>query len=305
MTGRTRDKVVLFPKTLEYYQIRLTQLLESEQYKEAKQLLLFLLQCGGEAERHHTEWQALLGWLESAFPESADSNGGPYEDRLDELTETEWARRHAEDRSEQDPRYVSRLLETLLESQNMQQQLLILGQLRLLKHPDIEPTLRQWLENSERHPAVQFSALQALRHQEAAGTVTVRRDGEAMEMEISAVPLSFSEFPPAVQDVLDRVRQAAEITDPSLAYFAEELWKECVQAAYGSALYRSILEDRASSRIWAAALHQILQEKLHGLQDDEEVREIYEIDEDMRFRYEQALRWIRTYAAAPDSLPNE
>lgn len=305
MTGRTRDKVVLFPKTLDYYQIRLTQLLETEQYYEAKSLLLFLLQCGGEAERHHTEWHALLGWLEAAFPEApgtADSSRRTYEEDHEDLTETEWARRHAEDRSAQDPRYVAGLLETLLASEDTQQQLLILGQLRLLKHPDIERALREWLEAGDRHPSVQFVALQALRNQDATGTVVIRRDGETAELDISDVPLSFSEFPPVVQAVLERVRQAAEISDPSLTYFAEELWKECVQASYGTAVYKSMVEDSASAGIWAAALHQILQEKLHGLQDDEEVRTRYEIADEERFRYEQALRWLRTFAGTPEPL---
>lgn len=302
MSDRTKDNLVLFPKTLDYYQIQLTQMLESERYAEAKALLLFLLQCGGEAERHHTEWQALLGWLNAAFPGAAADgvpalpDGGAEE----EWTEEEWAREQAEDRSSKDPSYVPRLLRSLFETDDPEQQLLVIGQLLYLKHPEIDPALREWLQAAERHPTLQFKALQALRKQEATGAVLVRRDGQTLELDIDGIPLSYSDFPPAVQSIAWHVRQAAEVSDPTLAYFAEEMWKECVQAAYGTPIYDTMAaEDAGSADVWASALHQILLEKLHGRADDDEVREHYGITDELRFRYEQALRWLRQYAVEP------
>lgn len=304
MSDRANDNLVLFPKTLDFYQFQLTKMLETERYGEAKALLAFLLQCGGDAERHHTEWQALLGWLDAAFPDaSADGDVLSViddESGEDNISESEWLRRRVEDRSVQDAEYVPRLLAALREATDPEQQSLAIGQLQHAAHPDVEPALREWLAGGERHPSVQFKALQALRTLGASGTVTLWRDGELQTLEIGDTPLHFADFPQAVLNVVDRVRMAAEVSDPTLAYFAEEMWKECVQAAYGTPIYRTMAaDDESSSDIWAAALHQILLEKLHGLAADEEIREQYGITDELRFRYEQALRWLRQYAAEP------
>ncbi|TJY41469.1 HEAT repeat domain-containing protein [Cohnella pontilimi] len=304
MTDRANDNLVLFPKTLDFYQIQLTRMLETERYGDAKALLSFLLQCGGDAERHHTEWQALLGWLEAAFPEAVVAGNVvsvfDEEDGEEEETETDWVRQRVTDRSLQDSEYVPRLLQTLRQAEGPDQQMLVIGQLLHLTYPDIEPALREWLALEEYHPSVQFRALQALRKQGASGAITIWRDGEPLTLEIGDTPLSFGEFPPAVLSSLERVRQAAEISDPTLSYFAEEMWKECVQAAYGMPIFRTMTEDDdGSSDVWAAALHQILLEKLHGKTNDDETREQYGITDELRFRYEQALRWLRQYAVEP------
>ncbi|MGG1312436.1 hypothetical protein [Cohnella laeviribosi] len=298
MTESQKDNLVLFPKTLDYYQIQLTRMLETERFGDAKALLAFLLQCGGEAERHHAEWEALLGWLEAAFPDAKEERpGGPdaEDDGLEDAEES--FRRRLNERSEQDADYVPRLLQALEAAEDPEQQLLVLGQLSHLEHRDIEPGLRRFLEADEHYPAVQFKALQVLRKQGASGQVALWREGERLAVEAEATPLSFDEFPPAVQTVLERVRQAAEVSDPTLSYFAEEMWKECVQAAYGTPVYRRMTDDDdRSCDLWAAALHQFLIEKLHGRASDEEVREQYGITGELRFPYEQALRWLRQFA---------
>ena len=295
--SEAKDNLVLFPKTLDYYQIQLTRMLETERYADAKSLLNFLLQCGGEAERHHTEWEALLGWLEAAFPEA---EGGAFAGEAlmeDEEDAEDTLRQRLADRSGQDAEYIPRLLTNLSETDDPEQQLLILGQLNYLEHPELEGAVRKWLLDAERHAVVQFRALQMLRRQGASGPVYMLREGELLSVEAEATPLHFDDFPPAVLNVLDRVRQAAEVSDPTLSYFAEEMWKECVQVAYGTPVFRLMMEDEdSSSDTWAAALHQFLTEKLHGIQNDEWVREQYGITGDLRFRYEQALRWLRMYA---------
>ncbi|CAM3738659.1 HEAT repeat domain-containing protein [Cohnella lubricantis] len=290
--------MVLFPKTLDYYQIQLTRMLETERYGEAKSLLRFLLQCGGEAEKHHVEWETLLGWLEAAFPYAQDadfSDGGMDEEEEEDAEET--LQRKLSDRSVQDADYIPRLLSKLREGEDPEQQMLSLGQLFYLEHPEIEPKIRAWLEESEHHPSVQFRALQLLNKLGAEGPVLLLREGETLSIDAEATPMKFEDFPPSIQNVLIRVRQASEVSDPTLAYFAEEMWKECVQAAYGTSIYQQMAEDDESSTdLWSAALHQFLMEKLHGLGGDESIRDQYGITDAMRFRYEQALRWLRQYA---------
>jgi hypothetical protein len=279
MTDRTKDNLVLFPKTLDYYQIQLTKMLESERYGDSKALLAFLLQCHGEAERHHTEWQALLGWLEGAFPEAVSgtiSGALDLEGEDEEQDEEGLIKQRVTDRSQADAEYIPQLLATLYNEDNPEQQLMVLGQLMHLTHPDIELSLRQWLTREEYIPPVQFRTLQVLRKQGATGPVSFWRDGESLTVEAGDTPLTFVEFPQGIHQVLERVRQAAEVSDPTLSYFAEEMWKECIQVAYGTQIYKSMIEDDDSiSDLWGAALHQLLMEKLHGKQGDEWIREQY------------------------------
>lgn len=300
MSDFTQDNLVLFPKTLDYYQIQLTRMLESERYGEAKGLLGFLLQCGGEAERHHTEWQALLGWLEAAFPEAIADGGLPgIEDDGEEEEDAEATlRQRVIDRAAEDPAYLPRLITILFEHEDPEQQLLALGQMAHLPGPEAEDAVRRWLSERERHPLVQFRALQLLRKFGTEGTAVIVRDGEELTLDIDATPLSFEEFPPAVIEVLDRLGRMAEVSDPALSYFADEMWRECVQAAYGSNVFKWMMEaDDGAADLWAAALHQHLLEKLHGQTGDEWTREQYGITGELRFRYEQALRWLRNYGS--------
>ncbi|MFC5529310.1 hypothetical protein [Cohnella yongneupensis] len=304
MTEQHKDNLVLFPKTLDYYQIQLTKMLETERYGDAKGLLEFLLQCHGDAERHHTEWQALLGWLDAAFPEAVSGLNPDGllegEEEEDEQEEDGWLKRKVIDRVQTDTEYIPKLLASLYNGDDPEQQLLALGQLMHVEHPDIENALKQWLARQPYLPSVQFRALQALRKQGSSGPVMFWRDGESLTVEAGDTPLAFAEFPPGIHDVLERVYQAAEVSDPTLSYFAEEMWKECVQSAYGSSMYRSMIDGSDSiSDLWAAALHQLLLEKLQGKQNDEWIREQYGITAELRFRYEQALRWLRQYALEP------
>lgn len=292
-----RDNLVLFPKTLDYYQFQLTRMLETERYGEAKSLLSFLLQCGGEAEKHHTEWETLLGWLETAFPEAGMGDFAFEGSEEEEEDAEDNLQLRLSDRSVQNADYIPGLLSKLNDGEDPEQQLLALGQLFYLEHPDIEPQIRQWLTESEHHPSVQFRALQLLNKQGVEGPVHLLREGEILSVDAESTPMRFEDFPPAVQNVLIRVRQASEVSDPTLAYFAEEMWKECVQAAYGTSVYKLMTEeDDGSADLWAAALHQFLVEKLHGIGGDESIREQYGITDELRFRYEQALRWLRQYA---------
>ncbi|MGG6313877.1 hypothetical protein [Paenibacillus macerans] len=289
----------MFPKTLDYYQIELTRMLETERYGEAVELLRFLLQCQGEDPRHYEEWQALLDWLTDAFP--ALANGDTESNLLGDEEETEetLARRHAEAKLAEDEHYAGKLLHTVMEKPLSEQTFLALDQLAYLDRPEIDEALIGWLKGRELHPLLQYRVLQTLRRRGTTGTLSFFRGGELVEVEVEAVPLKPDDFPPAVQAVLERVGDQTQVHDPTLFYFAQELWSQFVMALYGTMDYRSLLSDEdAVIDIWAAALHQMVADSLPGGKTEEEIRAMYGITDGLRLRYEQVCRTMAKFAAA-------
>lgn len=289
--------IILFPKTLDYYQIQLTVMLENERYGEAMELLRFLLQCQGQNERNYEEWQALLEWLEAAFP----SAGGKPSDPEEESDEDEagMKRRMAQDKLSQDAGYADKLLDTVMNGPLTEQTVLALEQLAYLDRPDIDAALTGWLKEKPLHPLLQFRVLQTLRRREMSGLVALPRGEEMVEVEIEHVPLSQSEFPDAVLQILDRVSEKTEVHEPTLFYFAQELWTQFVMAIYGTTDYRSMLDGEESTMdIWAAALHDTVAESLNGNREEEKIRSYYGITDTMRFRYEQAYRSLKQFVSA-------
>lgn len=292
--------IILFPKTLDYYQIQLTVMLENERYGEAMELLRFLLQCQGQSERNYEEWRALLEWLEAAFPSS--SSAIPREEDAEEESdedEAEMTRRMVQDKLSQDAGYADKLLETVMNGPLTEQTVLALEQLAYLDRPEVDVALTEWLKERPLHPLLQFRVLQTLRRRELSGLVTLSRGAETVEIDVEQVPLSHNEFPNAVLQILDRVAEKTEVHEPTLFYFAQELWTQFVMAIYGTADYKSMLDDDESTLdIWAAALHDIVSESLKGVRDEEEIRSYYGITDTMRFRYEGAYRSLKQFVSA-------
>jgi len=293
-----KDNVYLFPKMLDHYQIQLTRMLEAEQFDDAKELLRFLLQCRGEDERHYEEWTSLLHWIEMAFPEG---RSGAVEG--DDAEEDEEALRSSVLRREQadnaDEAYIAQVLHVMREHPLVEQQLLALERAVYLDGEAVDEAILAWLAESDLHPAVQFKGLQALRRRGASGMIELDRQGELVQLAIEDTPLSMEDFPAAVQDIVERVESVTEISDPTLPHFARELWKECLQALYGTSDYERMLDGGEDTiDCWAAALHQGLQLAAYGSADDEDIRHTYGIPESLRFRYEQAGRAIRRIGVA-------
>lgn len=291
------NNVVLFPKTLDFYQIELTRMLETERYSEASELLQFLLQCQGQDPRLYEEWQALLDWLTDAFPMLQGSESGGYED--DEEGEESMARQHVEAKLAEDVNYADKLLHTVMEKPMSEHTFLALEQLSYLDKPEVDEALIGWLQSTELHPLLQYRVLQTLRRRGTQGLIRFFRSGEHVEIEIETVPIRPEEFPQPVQTVLERVGDQTQVHDPTLFYFAQELWTQFVMAIYGTMDYKSLLvEEEAMIDIWAAALHQTVADSLPGGIGDEELRSLYGITDSLRLRYEQAYRSMRQFVAA-------
>lgn len=276
----------------------MTVMLESERYGEAMELLRFLLQCQGQEERHYEEWQSLLEWLETAFPYAAqhgDVDGSSY-GHDDDLGEGDMARILAQSKQEEDPDYPNKLLLKIMNEPLVESTVLALEQLSYLKGEGIDDALITWLETGKIHPLLQFRTLQTLRRRGVEGTVRLVRGLETSMIEVDDIPLSSEDFPPQVSLVLERVALQAEVHEPTLYYFAQELWSQFIMTIYGSTDYSNILtgEDGVLD-IWAGALHQIISESLNGSRNEEETRTMYEITDTMRFQFEQAYRSLKGF----------
>ncbi|WP_178382662.1 hypothetical protein [Paenibacillus sp. P46E] len=293
-----KENIVLFPKTLDYYQIQLTVMLESERYGEAMELLRFLLQCQGQEERHYEEWQSLLEWLEAAFPYAAHNGDDNTDNSTGEqdLKEEDMARILAKSKLEEDADYPNKLLHKVMQEPLSEATILALEQLSYLEGGQIDESLTGWLEQTAVHPLLQFRTLQTLRRRGAQGTIGLLRSGEMSYIEIETVPLANEEFPPQVSQVLERVAEQAEVHEPTLYYFAQELWGQFMMSIYGSEEYRKLLEgEDAQLDIWAGALHQMVSESLNGTRQEEETRAMYGITGSMRFQFEGAYRSLKGF----------
>ncbi|AJS57484.1 hypothetical protein [Paenibacillus sp. IHBB 10380] len=272
-------------------------MLENERYAEAMELLRFLLQCQGQEERHYEEWQALLEWLETAFPQYIHPAEGTDSDTdEDEPDEEEISRRNAHFKLAEDSLYADKLLRIVKEEPLSEQTMLALGQLAHLTGSNIDLALVEWLQTNKLHSLLQFRVLQTLHKRGMQGNIRFTRGQEEVDIDIETVPLNQAEFPLAIQQILDRVAQHTEVKEPTLYYFAQELWSQFVMSVFGTHDYQSMLiEEDLAMDIWAATLHQIVSESLTGNRNEEEIRAMYGITENIRFQFEQAYRTMKQF----------
>ncbi|TMV52952.1 hypothetical protein FE783_01835 [Paenibacillus mesophilus] len=277
------DNVILFPKTIEYYQNELTKMLEGERFAEAARLLRFLLQCQSDDPQYKEEWRSLLEWLTATFPHlDADGAGAGTEhserseEDDEEETEGELFKRHVRAKAANDSKYTEKLLAMLDPRASAEKQLMALDQLVHLDRRTVGEPLKLWLEESRLHPLVQFRGLQALRTLGETGMIGIRKLGQSMTLPIGETPLRYEQFPAAARNVLERTRKAMESNQPGLAELAESIWRDFLAFLYGSSVYDelSALDDTGTD-VWAAALHHTVQETLLGPSDESDLSASY------------------------------
>lgn len=288
------DNLYLFPAMLDRYQLQLTQFLEKEMYEEAKELLKFLLLCQGDERQYAVEWGNLLSWLEQAFP------SGDAVDELDDAEDLEQQFRRAAlgDYGSIDPGEASaKVISMLKDAVSIDQHMLALERAEFIDSAQLNEQLIQWLTTERLHPALQYKALQTLKKRGATGTIELNRLGEQVELDIEATPLALQDFPPAVNAILDKAVLALESIDVTMPILVTELWMECLQCLYGTRSYGWMLnEDQYIEDCFAAGLHTTIQLIVYGRAVEDDIREIYGITDEYRFRYEQASRIIRDVA---------
>mgnify|MGYP006952609505 FL=1 len=298
IVDKPKDNVILLPRTIDFYQNELTRMLETERYQQAIELLRFLRQCDSGELRTDEEWQSLLDWLENmnADIELTHLEVKQEEDEEEELTETDLFRQHLKSKTESNRDYVTSLLDTLQNSPYLEKQLLALGQLTYIEHPDITESLKQWLEKSMLFPLIQFKVLQALKRREFKGIVMIIKLGEVLELEVEQIPLSVDQYPIKVKWILSRLLQVCEVNDPSLGLIAEQTWEQFIEYIYGTLPYTKLLEfEETQLNVWAAALHGVIAESMTDMSKETEVRELYGISSDFKLQLKQAYLMIENF----------
>lgn len=268
-----QDNVILFPKTIEYYQSELTRLLEEERYGEAASMLRFLLQCQSDDPLYKEEWHTLLNWLTATFPELAQSGIAEYDpdsafEADGDSEEAALLKRHVQAKAANDPAYGEKLLAMLGPQSSAEKQMTALEQLAFLDRKTIGEKLRSWVGDRGLHPLVQFKGLQVLRQIGELGTIDIHKLGQHVSVTIGQVPLRVEEYPKPIRSILDLAVKKLESEEPGLAEFAQAIWRDLVAFMYGTTIYNRLFEaSEEEISLWAEALIRTIREMMSGVSD--------------------------------------
>jgi len=289
----SRENVVLFPKSVPYYEQQLARLLQTEQYAEALRLLDELLAYPNIDPDKADQWQALLLWLQTMCPEALFPPLAPDE----EETEEALLRSYVSERSAADGAYAGKLL-ALLDEGTSEQRAAALEQLAFVDDPAAAAGVRRWLEQAAHHPLLQLQALQTLKLLGATGYVRLRKAGGTVDVDIEETPLAAEQFPAQIREMIRRVETISEAEQPDLGFFARQTWQEFLAFAYGTALYAKLqtAEDGVVD-VWASALHGALQAALFGSADRGELRELYGVTQELEPLWDEAYETLCSFMA--------
>jgi hypothetical protein len=287
------ENVILFPKTIDFYELELTRFLQLEQYGEALRLLAFLLQFPDVEANKHGQWEALQEWLQTMVPEAVFAPMVSIEEELE--NEEGLLRQAVAEKTSGNAEYPDQLM-YMLSNGSIEQKLIAIEQLCYVDHEDVSPAIINWLKQSKLHPNIQFKALQTLKLRGEKGKVCMSKNGSEICVEIEETPLNEDEFPQMIREMLGRLNEISEVDHPDFSFFAEEAWNEFVVFAYGTPLYSQLLkQEEGAIDIWASTLHAVLQEMLFGSLDQEEIMEKYGITGSMKLRWKQTYAVLRSF----------
>jgi hypothetical protein len=273
-------------------------MLETERYQEAVELLTFLLHCRTDDPQTTEEWQSLLGWLKTSLATDTVEVEADTEDDV-EWTEQDLHKQRFYSKMSNDPNYVKKLLETLLNEPKLDHKMNALEQLSVADHPQIDETLKRWLEQVDLHPIIQFKVLQTLKARSATGTLQLQRCGEQVQLQITDTPMDINEYPEGIQAVLRKIRATTEIDQPNLVYFVEHTWKEFLSYIYGTSIYQPMCTMKERSiRIWSSALHQAILETMSTSFDLENLDELYKLEEQDDTERDEAYELIKSFISS-------
>jgi len=306
------------PSAIDYHQIELTHMLESERYDDAINLLRFLVCCDSGDKRTEEDWISLLEWLESmrselneigeniqgaAAAEMVSRFDGELEmGGTEETEDTESVLLHKlmQTKLAVNPEYGSQLLRALRPGVAIDKQILALTQLAYIEEPEITNQLIHWVETAKIIPWVQFKALQTLKIRGFKGRVQLNKQGKSTFIEVDQVPLELTQYPGNIVAVLARLQQVVSVSEPSLGTFAEQIWEQFLGFIYGTSAYEHLKKSSKSTDrdVWAAALHCVLVELISGNADLHKIQQLYGISPELKFQQKQVYQTVKRFSDA-------
>ena len=296
------ENVCLLPGSVEYYQTQLAGMLEMGRYREAAELLRFLLKCAGVGLQSKLDWQLLLDWLEDEFPDAGQlpESDLPDEDLDNKEMERALFQALVQEKLQHDPGYVDRLMESFRHRNAHDKQLLALEQLRYINEPQIDGMLKSWIEQDDLPSLLQFKALQVMKDRGMTGKIRIKRDDVVYPVDLADVPTTMEDYPANLQQMIERTMFVCETRDVNLKWFAEQAWNDFLAYAFGTPLYTRLTADMDESELdtWAAAFHYCLLQTIMGEADEEEIRQLYGIPSGMDKEWASALHVFDRFARA-------
>jgi hypothetical protein len=162
---------------------------------------------------------------------------------------------------------------------------------------NITEALAAWLESNTISPWVQFKALQVLKIRNYQGEIVISKEGAQLKVDINQVPLELEQYPEKIGLVLNMLQQVAEINEPSLSYFAEEIWEQFLAYIYATPAYEQLLHgDEVTIEVWASALHCLIGELMAGTINEVDIQSLYDIPEQSKLLWKQVFQALRNFA---------
>ena len=176
----------------------------------------------------------------------------------------------------------------MLKRGTLEQQVNALEQLAFIDQSDVSQCVKEWLCEKPRHPHIQFKAFRRLNRWGSMDLSNSLRMVKVL-VEIEETPLCAEDFPSRIRDMIRRVGDISEISQPDFVYFAKQTWQEFLAYAYGTSIYTDLQKaEEGAVDVWASALHAILQEKLFGSVNREELLDNYGIVDSMKLQWKRA-----------------
>ncbi|MBP1930376.1 tetratricopeptide repeat protein [Ammoniphilus resinae] len=183
--------------------------------------------------------------------------------------ENDLLRNTVEEKLEEDPTYVERLLDQLNDPE-FDQQLQAIEQLQYVEKEVVVQGFKVFLKNPDYDPILKTFALKALKRFNLTEKVEVVKFDQKFLLDVSDIQALEDESADQ-NNVLNCLYETSYHEDPVLVSFAEQLWKDYLYASFP---IQPIIKKPNS---WAAALHLAAGELLSQSFSKRQIAELYKI----------------------------
>jgi len=191
------------------------------------------------------------------------------ENRPEIVEENDFLRNTVEEKLEEDPKYLERLLDQLNDTE-FDQQLQSIEQLQYINQEVVIQAFKKFLIHPDYDPILKTFVLKALRRFNLTEKVEVVKFNKRFLLDVSEIQVLDDEST-GQSEVLDCLYETSYHQDPVLVSFAEQLWKDYLYASF------PMLPNIKKPNSWAAALHLAAGELLSQSFSKRQIAELYKI----------------------------